>query len=63
MELNIGAVEEVKAGLVKTALYVKLGISIIECAHIAQCRRKIESTDSSVRRTEAGRSSCREGQS
>jgi hypothetical protein len=35
VELNIGAVEEVKAGLVKTALYVKLGISIIECAHIA----------------------------
>lgn len=32
-------------------------------AHIAQCRRKIESTNSSVRRTEAGRSSCREGQS
>ena len=33
MELNIGAVEEVKAGLVKTALYVKLEISIIE-SHI-----------------------------
>ena len=41
----------------------KARISIIECAHIAQCRRKIESTNSSVRRTEADRSSCREGQS
>ena len=30
--MNIGAVEEVKAGFVKTALYVKLGISIIKCA-------------------------------
>jgi len=62
VELNIGAMEEVKAGLVKTALYVKLD-KHYRIAHIDQCRCKIESTNSSVRRTEAGRSSCREGQS